>query len=157
MSQENVDLAQSIYAAWGRGDFSSAEWAHPEIEFVCADGPVLGSWTGLAGMAESSVAGLRPGRNCASRRRSTASSTTSACSCSSTGAGAARRVDFSSGPSDQGASLFHLRDGKVTRLVHFFDRNAASNPWGRGKYSNRFFAVSESGVGVEVPVRRPPF
>ena len=52
MSQENVEIAQSIYAAWGRGDYSSAEWAHPEIEYVSADGPVPGSSTGLAGMAE---------------------------------------------------------------------------------------------------------
>ena len=53
MSQENVELVRSTYAAWERGDFSSVEWAHPEIEYVLAGGgPADGSWTGLAGMAE---------------------------------------------------------------------------------------------------------
>jgi hypothetical protein len=53
MSQENVGFIRSIYAAWERGDYSSAEWAHPDIEWeFAADGPAPRGGTGLAGMAE---------------------------------------------------------------------------------------------------------
>jgi ketosteroid isomerase-like protein len=50
-----LDLVRSIYTAWERGDWTSAEWAHPEMEVVYADGPSPGRWTGLPGTA----AGLR--------------------------------------------------------------------------------------------------
>jgi hypothetical protein len=35
-----------------RGDYPSADWADQRIECGYADGPLAGSWTGLAGMAE---------------------------------------------------------------------------------------------------------
>jgi hypothetical protein len=30
-----------------------ATWAHPQIEYVVADGPDTGTWTGFAGVAEA--------------------------------------------------------------------------------------------------------
>jgi ketosteroid isomerase-like protein len=55
MASAALDLVRSLYAAWSRGDRSSIEWAHPEIEFVIADGPPPGSWRGLVGMDEGFV------------------------------------------------------------------------------------------------------
>jgi ketosteroid isomerase-like protein len=34
VSERNVEFVRGIYAAWERGDFSSVEWADPEIEFT---------------------------------------------------------------------------------------------------------------------------
>jgi ketosteroid isomerase-like protein len=123
MSQENVAVVRSIYAAWERGDFTSAEWAHPEIEYVEADGPAPGCSTGLAGMAETFrdwLSTWQEWRVEAEEYREldgervlvlfhfSARSKTSGLELGQIGT--------------KGASLFHLRDGKVTRLVQYLDR-----------------------------------
>ena len=48
MTSKNVELVQSIFAAWVRGDWSPSECADPEIEFVVADGPEPAWLNGVA-------------------------------------------------------------------------------------------------------------
>jgi hypothetical protein len=51
MSRANMDVVRSICAARERGDYSDAGWAHPDIEYVMADGPAPATWRGKAEMA----------------------------------------------------------------------------------------------------------
>ena len=97
MSQENVEIVRSIFAAWERGDYSSAEWAHPQIELVVVDGPTPGSWTGVAAMAEAWREALSAFEVLRAEADEYRASTTSGCSCLCTSAGAARRAAWSSG------------------------------------------------------------
>lgn len=126
MSQQNLQLVRSIYAAWARGDFSSVEWAHPEIEFVRADTPAAGSWSGLAGMAEgwrdylSSWEELRTVVD--EYRELDEGRVLVLYAFRGRGKTSGLEVGQMRG---KGAGLFDVRDGKVTRLVLYWNRDRA--------------------------------
>jgi hypothetical protein len=48
---ENLGLVRSIYADWGRGDYSRTDSAAPEIEYEFMDGPSPGVAKGIGEMA----------------------------------------------------------------------------------------------------------
>jgi ketosteroid isomerase-like protein len=120
---ENLDLVRSIYADWERGDFSSAEWADPEIELVVPDGPDPGTWRGLAEMTESwrnQVSAWEGYRAGAEEFRELDDGRVLVLSLFR-----ARGKTSGLEVGQQGAELFALRDGKVTRLVTYWNRDRA--------------------------------
>ena len=122
----NLDLVRSICADWGRGDYRSAEWADPEIEFEIADGPSPGRWTGLAGMAEGWRTWLETweGFRQEADEYRTLDDERVLVFFHSTGRGKTSGLDLAQMHS-AGAGLFHVRDGKVTKFVVYLDRDRA--------------------------------
>lgn len=125
MTTENEELVRSIYAEWARGDFSSLHWAAPDFELVLADGPSPGSWRG----AEASRAWgeqLRTWedfRAAAEEVRAIDDERVLVLT-RNTGRGRTSGVELGE-MQTRGANIIHVRDGKVTRLVAYFDRDQA--------------------------------
>jgi ketosteroid isomerase-like protein len=127
MLQENVEIVRSICRDWERGDFSSAEWAHPEIEWVIADGPTPGNWAGIDGMVEGFrgvLSAWEEWRVEASEFRELDDERVLALVRPS-GRGKTSGLEVVGQMRAKGANLFHIRDGKVTRFVLYFDRERA--------------------------------
>jgi ketosteroid isomerase-like protein len=123
---ENVDLVRSLYAAWERGDFSSVAWAHPEIEYVMADGPTPGSWTGVANMAVAWLTFLSTWeefRTSADEYRELDDERVLVLA-SFSGRGKTSGLELEEMHAE-GAALFHISAGKVTRHVVYSDREHA--------------------------------
>jgi ketosteroid isomerase-like protein len=122
VASTNLDLVRSIYAARERGDYSSVEWAHPEIEFVIADGPNPGTWLGLAGMAEgwrAWVSAWDEFRGEADDYRELDDERVLVLVHMS-GRGKTSGLELKQLRA-KGATLYHIRDGKVIRAVHYLD------------------------------------
>jgi ketosteroid isomerase-like protein len=123
---ENLDLVRLIYAAWERGDYSSAEWAHPDIEFVIADGPDPRSTTGVAGAGEEFRAWLSAWaeyRVEAEDYREIDGYRVLVLT-NATGRGKASGLQLGK-MRTKGDDLFHVRDHKVTRLALYIDADRA--------------------------------
>jgi ketosteroid isomerase-like protein len=122
----NVELVRSIYAGWERGDFSSAEWAHPEIEFVFADGPTPGRWTGRAKMAEVWGDALSVFEALRAEAEAYRELDDERVLVPTRNSGRGKTSALELGQMRwRGANLFHVRGGKVTRLVLYWDRERA--------------------------------
>jgi ketosteroid isomerase-like protein len=136
VSQENVELVRSVLAALVEGldvglisaaresgDYGSVEWAHPEMDWVIADGPSAGSWIGIAGMVES-VGGmldaweewhLEADRYWELDHERVLVLTRIG------GRGKTSGVEVWT----TSAHLFHVRDESVTKIVTYYDRHRA--------------------------------
>jgi len=126
MSSANLDLVRSIYDGWARGDFGANEWAHPEIEFVVADGPEPGRWIGPAGMSEGNRAildGWEDIRLQPDEYRELEGERVLVL-IRHYGRGKTSGLEIGKLHST-GANLFHLHAGKVTRIVVYWDRERA--------------------------------
>jgi ketosteroid isomerase-like protein len=126
MASENLDLVRSLYGAWERGHFGVTEWAHPEIEFVTAGGIAPGSWTGLAGMADGYRAWLSAWDEFRVEAEEYRELDTERVLVLNyfTGKGKTSGLDLGKLRAE-GASLLHIRNGKVTRLVLYAERERA--------------------------------
>lgn len=122
----NVDLARSIFADWERGDFSSAQWADPGIEYALADGPDRGSWTGLESMAAAwrrVLSGWEEVRAQADEFRGLDDERVLVLFHRG-GRGKRSGLDLE-GMRSKGAAVFHISHSKVTRLVWYWDGERA--------------------------------
>jgi ketosteroid isomerase-like protein len=122
----NLDLVRSIYTPWERGDYGSTVWAHPQIEFVIADLPdqdiskgvaaATNAWREFLNAWEGHRVEAEEYRELDAQRvlvlgRFVAQGKTSGLDLRQT--------------RTEGANVFHIRDGTVTRLVIYFDRDRA--------------------------------
>ncbi len=117
---------RSIYAAWERAAFSSTGWARLEIEFVIVGGSEPMSRIGVAEMAESWqewVRGWKDYRVETDEYRELDDERVLVLT-RSTALGKAGRLVVGQLRA-KGAVLYHVSDGKVTRLVYYWDRGRA--------------------------------
>jgi ketosteroid isomerase-like protein len=126
MTSSNLDLVRSICAAWERGDFGSTDWADPEIEWVSREGPAPDRRAGLAEMRTGYREFLHDWENLRWE--------TEECRVLDAGrvlvlghySGRGKRSGVEVGQlHTKSAAVLDIRDGKVTRLVLYWNRERA--------------------------------
>jgi ketosteroid isomerase-like protein len=122
---ENLDLARSIFADWERGDFTRAEWAHPEIEFVSNEASIpFDPTTGAAEIWETWHNWLRAWKDfrveADEYREVDGERVLVLLHYSGRGSPGGQEIT-----PIEAATLLHIRDGKVARLSLYWDRERA--------------------------------
>jgi ketosteroid isomerase-like protein len=123
---ENLDLVRSILADWERGDYKSTDRLHPDLEFVIADGPEPGRWTGLAGAEEGfrDFLSAWEGWRAEAEEYRELDDERVIVFVHRTGRGKTSGLEIGQ-MRTRGATLFHVLDGRVKGLVVYFDRDGA--------------------------------
>jgi ketosteroid isomerase-like protein len=120
----NLDLVRLLYAKWERGDYGTDEWADPQIELVFVDGPAPGRWIGVEGVREgwrSFLAAWEDFRTTMEEYRELDDERVLVL-VSRSGHGKTSGMELAQMRSG-GAGLIHVRSGRVTKLVHYFERD----------------------------------
>jgi ketosteroid isomerase-like protein len=126
MASENVRLVREIYDRWEAGDFSSVEWAHPEIEYALVGGTDPSTYRGPEAMGRAWADWLSSFDDFgvhAEEIIDAGERVLVMVRFSGRGKGSGVSVEDVAG--ERGANLFELRDGKVVRLLLYPDRDVA--------------------------------
>jgi len=122
----NLDLVRAIYDRWERGDFSSVDWADPELEYEIADGPAPGRWKGIAGLREGGLGFMSSWQDLhvAAEETRELDATRILVLTRLRGRGKTSGVELGEVQA-RGADILDIRDGKVVRFVLYHDRERA--------------------------------
>jgi ketosteroid isomerase-like protein len=122
----HLDLVRSIYADWERGDFSSTDWAYPQIEFMIHGGTEAGRWTGLAATAAAWRDYLRAWEDfrvlAEEYREVDGERVLVLVQLTGTGTTSGLRLEEIEAKT---ANVIHLDGGRITKLVIYWDRDRA--------------------------------
>ena len=122
----NLDLVHSILASWERGELTPeqwSEWADPEMEFVVVGGPEAGSYVGAAeaGPRIEAFLNLWEDYRVEAEEYRELDDERVLVLTRQTGRGRNSLV----ATTQQRATLFQIRDGKVVRRVNYWERDLA--------------------------------
>jgi hypothetical protein len=108
------------------GEFGSSEWAHGEIEFGIADGVEPGTWTGLANAAGRLRGALSPWQGLCVEAEEYREVDDERILVLIRYGGRGKTSGLSlADMQEPGSLVFHVRSGKVSRLVYYWDRERA--------------------------------
>jgi ketosteroid isomerase-like protein len=127
MASANLQLVRSVYAAWERGDWSSVEWAHDQIELEAVGLPdVDETWHGLAGIAAGWRRWLSAWEDYSVKADEYVELDDERVLVliHVTGRGRSSGLDVEQMHAE-GANVFHIRGGKVLRIVAYVGRDRA--------------------------------
>jgi ketosteroid isomerase-like protein len=122
----NVEIVHAAYEQWARGDFSSSDWADPDFELVLRDGPAPATFKGLEAAAGGWAEFLSAFDHLQAVPEEVRAIDDERVLVLTKNIGRGKASGFELGDMQtRGANVIHVRGGRVTKLVAYFDRDLA--------------------------------